>query len=85
MLPFTAASEPREFLAETLQWKVSQCVAAVCLSLVPVQMPGLFCCFFLEYPFQKCFQCALAFCGVPKQVGICTSGVLAENLAMCLL
>ena len=85
MLPFTAESEPVAVFAENVQRKVSQCVTVVCLSFAPVQMPGLFCCFFLEYPFQKYFQCTLAFCGVPKQVGICTSGVLAENLAMCLL
>ena len=32
MLPFSATSEPGEMLAETLQWKVSQCVAAAYLS-----------------------------------------------------
>ena len=39
MLPFTAASEPGEMFAKTAQYKVSQCVAAVCLSFFPVQMP----------------------------------------------
>ena len=38
MLPFTAASEPVNALVETLQRKVSQCVAVVSLSLVSVQM-----------------------------------------------
>ena len=39
MLPFiTAASEPVEMLVATVQQKVYQCVEAVSLSLVPVQM-----------------------------------------------
>ncbi len=38
MLPFTSASEPVNVLVETLQWKVSQCVAADFLGFVPVQM-----------------------------------------------
>ena len=39
ILPFSTASEPVEMLAETLQWKVPQCVAVVFLGFVAVQMP----------------------------------------------
>ena len=38
MLPFTTASEPREMLDEASQWKISQCVVAVCLNFFSVQM-----------------------------------------------
>ena len=85
MLSFSTASEPVEVLAETVQRKVSQCVVVVCLSFFPVQMPGLFCCAFGGYPCQKHLQGTFAFRGIPALPGICTSGVLAENLAMCLL
>ena len=70
MLPFTAASEPGNVLSETVQWKVSQCVAAVCLSLVPVQMTGLFCFVFGGYPCRKHLQDTFAFCAVPNPSGI---------------
>ena len=70
MLPFTAASEPGEMLAETLQWKVSQCVAVNLWGFAPVQMPGLFCCVFGGYPCQKCLQGTFAFRGIPDPVGI---------------
>ena len=66
MLLFAAASEPMEMLVATVQQKVYQCVEAVSLSLVSVQMPGLFCCAFGGYPCQKCLQSAFAFCGVPN-------------------
>ena len=42
MLSFSTASEPVNVLVETLQWKVSQCVVAVCLNFFSVQM--------LEFP-----------------------------------
>ena len=70
MLPFTAESEPVEMLVETLQRKVYQCVEAVSLSLVSVQMPGLFCCVFGGYPCQKCLQGTFAFRGIPNPSGI---------------
>ena len=70
MLPFSAASEPGEMLAETSQWKVSQCVAVGFSSFFLVQMHGLFCCVFGGYPGQKHFLGVFAFCGVPKPVGI---------------
>ena len=38
MLLFSAASEPMEMLVATVQQKVYQCVEAVSLSLVSVQM-----------------------------------------------
>ena len=82
MLPFSAASEPGEILAETLQWKVSQCVAVNFLGLVPVQMHVLFCCVFGGYPCQKHFQGVFAFRGIPALPGICTTGTVAESLAM---
>ena len=70
MLPFSTASEPVNVLVETLQWKVSQCVAVDFSGFVAVQMPGPSCCFFLEYPCQKCLQGIFAFCCVPTHVGI---------------
>ena len=70
MLSFSAASEPSEILAETLQWEVSQCVAVDFSSFAPVQMPVLFCCTFREYPSQKCLQGTFAFRGVPNPSGI---------------
>ena len=70
MLPFTAASEPEEVLAETVQRQASQCVAAVCLSFFPVQMPGLFCWLFREYPCQKHLRDTFAFRGIPALLGI---------------
>ena len=70
MLPFTAASEPVEVLSETVQWKVSQCVVVVFLSLVPVQMHGLFCCAFGGYPSRKHLQGTFAFRGIPALPGI---------------
>ena len=70
MLPFAAASEPGNVLSETVQRKVSQCVAAVCLSLVPVQMTGLFCFVFGGYPCRKHLQDTFAFCAVPNPSGI---------------
>ena len=70
MLPFTAPSEPGEMLAETLQWKVPQCVAVDFSSFAPVQMHVLFCCVFGGYPCQKHFQGVFAFCGVPNPSGI---------------
>ena len=82
MLPFTAASEPVEILAETLQWKVSQCVAVNLSCFVSVQMPGLFCWPFREYPCQKHLQGTFAFRGIPALPGICTTGTVVENLAM---
>ena len=45
MLLFSTASEPGEMLAETLQWKVSQCVAVEFSSFAPVQMPKFLCIF----------------------------------------
>ena len=38
MLSFSTASEPGNVLVETLQWKISQCVVAVCLNFFSVQM-----------------------------------------------
>ena len=70
MFSFSTASEPVEMFVATVQQKVYQCVEAVSLSLVPVQMPGLFCCAFGGYPCQKCLQSAFAFCGVPSLVSI---------------
>ena len=70
MLSFSAASEPSEILAETLQWKVSQCVAVDFSSFAPVQMHGLFCCVFGGYPCQKCLQGTFAFRGIPAPPGI---------------
>ena len=70
MLSFSTASEPVEMLAETLQWKVSQCVAADFLGFAPVQMPVLFCCVFGGTPCQKCLQSVFAICGVPNPPGI---------------
>ena len=85
MLSFSTASEPGEMLVETLQWKVSQCVAVDFLGFVPVQMHGLFCCPFSVCPCQKHLQSAFAFCGVPAPPGIRTSSTVVENLAMRLL
>ena len=70
MLPFSTASEPGEMLDEALQWKVFQCVAVNFLGLVPVQMHGLFCCVFGEYPYQKHLQGIFAFRGIPDPPGI---------------
>ena len=70
MLPFSATSEPREMLAETLQWKVSQCVVVGFSSFAPVQMPVLFCCAFGGYPYQKCLKGTFAFRGIPAPLGI---------------
>ena len=70
MLPFITASEPVEMLVETVQRKVSQCVVVVFLSLVPVQMPGLFCCAFGGYPSRKHLQDTFAFRGIPAMPGI---------------
>ena len=82
MLPFAAASEPREILAETLQWKVSQCVAVSFLGFVSVQMHVLFCCAFGGYTCRKCLQGTFAFRGIPALPGICTTCTVVENLAM---
>ena len=42
-----------------MQQKVYQCVEAVSLSLVSVQMPGLFCCAFGGYPARNTFRAHL--------------------------
>ena len=70
MLPFTAASEPVNALVETLQRKVSQCVAVEFLSFAPVQIHGLFCCAFGGYPSRKHLQGTFAFRGIPALLGI---------------
>ena len=59
MLLFSAASEPVEMLVATVQQKVYQCVEAVSLSLVSVQMH--------ESP--RIFGCALlaAYTVAPRQ------------------
>ena len=70
MLSFSTASEPVNVLVETLQRKVSQCVAVDFSSFAPVQMHVLSCCVFGGYPCQKCLQGTFAFCGVPNPSGI---------------
>ena len=59
MLSFSTASEPVEMLVATVQQKVYQCVEAVSLSLVSVQMPGPLCCAFGGYLARNTFRAHL--------------------------
>ena len=70
MLLFSAASEPREILVETPQYKVFQCVAADFSYFFRVQMPVLFCYAFGGYPSQKHLRGTFAICGIPYLLGI---------------
>ena len=69
MLSFTAASEPKEILVETPQYKVFQSVAVDFLCFFRVQMPVLFCYAFGGYPCQKHLWGTFAICGIQTRLG----------------
>ena len=79
-----AASERVEFLGESLQLKVTQCVVAVFAVLVQVQMHGVFCGAVRGDPFRKCFRGGFALVGVSLPLSIWTVGMATEILAMYL-
>ena len=76
MLSFSAASEPGEILAETLQWKVSQCVAVDFLGFVSVQMPKFLCIFGIAM--------LAAYTVAPRHSSLCCLPAVCLEIYVCL-